>query len=193
MIGTRSKYGVLNSTETYYTKGGEFFLDGKNYKGEYHFVDGKIFSGPVNSTNPKELTKYYGSQDLFVYDKLYNFNKIESTFKQPTVKLISPADTDYDLGYYQRYFLQSLIDTRSIPIEIGPDEIDILGTPGGYDNQANDFFSLKWTLTGPLRTTGNYIGIFEKNYKVVLEASAKYPNIVYSIKNFTQFAKPTIL
>lgn len=195
MIGSRSRYSILNSAHTYYTKGGEYSLDGENYIGEYHIKDEIAYTGPVGTSIKKQLTKYYSNQNNYHYDKLFNFNKIEPTFKEVKPAKITPQETDYDLGYYTRYFLQKITEETKMPIEIAFNEQEILGKEKGYDDRINDLVEVKWILVGPLNTTigpgGQTVeGIYERNYAEVLRVSQKHPNMLYAFRNYTEFARP---
>lgn len=181
----RSDYSIFKPTDTFYTKGGEFSLNGKNYIGEYYILDEKFYAGKAEDNNGYELTSFYSNNNNYVYDSLYNFDKLEKKLKQPTQAKITPLDSDYDTGYYFRYFLQSIIDRNKVPTEITPTQADTLGMPNGLDNQVNELIRIKWYLTGQ--------GIVDKNRMEVSIAANKYPNIVYSIKNYSEFAKSNII
>ena len=197
-MGNRSRYSALNSAQTYYTKGNEYSLDGANYIGEYHIKDEIVYTGPAGPSNDgakRRLTKYYADQNNYNYDRLNNFAKIESTFKEVKPAIITPQEADYDLGYYTRYFLQKITEETKMPIEIAFNEQELLGKEKGYDDRINDLIEIKWTLVGPLNTTigpGGQIveGIFERNSAEVLKAAQKYPNILYAFRNYTEFARP---
>lgn len=181
----RSKYSVFKPTDTLYTKGGEFSLNGKNYVGEYYTLDGKSYSGKAEDNSGYLLAAFYPNNNNYVYDKLYKFNKLEKNLKQPVQARVTPINSDYDNGYYIRYFLQSLIDADKIPTEITPPEAETLGRANGLDNQVNDLIRIKWYLTGPM--------IAEKNRTEVSIAANKHPNIIYSVKNYVEFAKPNFI
>ena len=181
----RSDYSIFKPTDTLYTKGGEFSLNGKNYIGEYCVLDEKFYSGKAEDSTGYELTAYYNNSNNYVYDSLYDFNKLEKSLKQPIYAKITPLQSDYDTGYYFRYFLQSIIDKGKVPIEITSAQSETLGQPNGLDNQVNELIRIKWYLTGP--------NIAEKNRVEVSIAANRNPNIIYSIKNYIEFAKPNFI
>lgn len=194
-IGIRSRYSIFNPTDTYYTKGFEYSLDGENYVGEYHIKDGIPYKGPVTDVERIELTRFYSEQNNFEYDKLFDFKKVEPTFKKIQAAKIEPQETDYELGFYERYFLYNITDATKMPIEIQPAEQEILGKTKGYDDRVNDLVVVKWQLTGPLNNTTSrsglfYAGIYETNVATVEKISQKYPNMLYAFRNYTEFARP---
>ena len=87
-----SIYDVNNKIHTHYTKGGEYSLSGVDYVGEYYLLNGKAYSGKSGDINAKELTKYYPNNTVYNYDNLFNFQKIESTYKQPKNSIIQPTE-----------------------------------------------------------------------------------------------------
>lgn len=193
-----SGYDINNLIHTQYTKGGEYSLNGRDYVGEYHIANNKAFTGPNGTIGSKELTKYYPHNMVYTYDSLFQFKKIESTFKQPMDAIIIPTEGDYLAGMYERYFLQSLIDMQKMPIEVSKTAYQSLGKPNGLDNESNIPITVMWTLTGPLRSyadSNGYIvqGIYEKNEAQVLKLSTAYPNIQYKLKNYLEFARPTFV
>ena len=193
-MATRSRYSIFNPVDTYYTKGFEYSLNGENYVGEYYVKDGVVYTGPANSSG-QMLTKYYDDSNNFSYDKLFSFKKIESTFKSIQANKVEPQETDYELGFYDRYFLYNITDATKMPIEIQPAEQEILGKAKGYDDRVKDLVIVKWQLTGPLNNTTSssglfYPGIYETNVAAVERVSQKYPNMVYAFRNYTEFARP---
>ena len=188
MIGRRSIYSILNTKETLYTKGGEYSLNGKNYIGEYHEQDGKVFTGQAESDQVSlELTPFYNNSNNYDYDKVNKFTKIEKTLQQPVATIITPNSSDYAIGYYNRQFIQSITDSTKIPIEVSSQAVQTFGKPKGLDNRVNDLIIIKWTLTGMAKD------IIEKNFKEIASASIKYPNMVYAVRNYTEFARPNII
>jgi hypothetical protein len=191
-------YSITTDTNTHYTKGGEYSFEGSNYAGEFHYKDGKPYAGPFGSVSNRPLTQYYSSSVNYTYDKLFNFNKIESTLKQPAKAIITPTDKDYEVGSYQRYFMQNLIDKNKIPVEITRAQYESLGKPGGLDNQINAAFTFVWFLTGPLtsyKDSNGYVvdGLTQKNEKTIQTTSQLYSNIIYTVKNYVEFARPTFV
>jgi hypothetical protein len=194
-----NNYNQTSDTDTYYTKGEEFFLDGRNYIGEYHYKSGKPYTGPYESTSPKQLIPHYKDRMKYTYDSLFNFKKAESTLHQPArTSIIVPTESDYQVGSYMRYFMQSIIDKTKIPIELSKAEFQNIGKAGGLDDRVNAAFSFVWFLTGPLGSYkdayGHVIeGLYEKNEKTIKQTSLLYPNIIYTVKNYTEFARPSFV
>lgn len=190
--------GVID-VDTHYTKGKEYSLNGNDYIGEYHFRSGKAFAGPFGTNTPKPLSAYYPDSMNYTYDNLFNFAKLESALKQPTrLTAVVPTESDYKVGSYQRYFMQSLIDSAKIPVELTKTEFQTAGKPNGLDNRVNAAFSFVWVLTGPLRSykdNNGYVvdGLYEKNEKTLLQIAQTYPNIIYTVKNYVEFARPSFV
>ncbi len=216
-MAKRSVYSILYPENTFYTKGFEYSLDGENYIGEYHVVDGQAYTGPpkIGANYRKPLTKYYDNASVYAYDKLKNFNKVESTYRTPIYIRPEPTTADYKSGYTTRYLLQYTLDRSQVPIEIGSAGNSLYGKKKGYDAGLYDLIILKWQISGPLydyktmmsgqkqivngeevllRPREHVIpGIIDANKRAVGAYSDRYPSLPYAFKNYQEFAQPTVL
>jgi hypothetical protein len=196
-MATRNKYSPLNKeAPVLYTKGFEYSLNGKNYVGEYYDVNGVQYVGRPTSPVKQQLRRYYENNDLYVFDKLANFSRSISTYKQPKFVVIEPKPQDYSIGYINRYLVQYVLDLTQVPIEIGDKARGSYGQSLGIDPNLYDLVEVKWQLTGPLNDitvpTGIVPGIIESNQRTVLKLSQKYPSIIYAFRNYFEFANITI-
>jgi hypothetical protein len=196
-MATRNRYSPLNKeAPVLYTKGFEYSLNGKNYVGEYYDVNGVQYAGRPTSPVKQQLRRYYENNDLYTFDKLANFGRSISTYKQPKFVIIEPKPQDYSIGYINRYLVQYVLDLAQVPIEIGDKARGSYGQPSGIDPNLYDLVEVKWQLTGPLNDktipTGIVPGIIESNQRTVLKLSQKYPSIIYAFRNYSEFANITI-
>lgn len=194
----KNPYSLKNDKKTQYlyTKGFEFSLDGENYIGEYHISGVVVATGPVPSSRSKRLTKYYSNPDLYAYDKARRF-KIRYRI-QPNQIVFTPTESDYATGYAIRYFVERSKNFKSYPLEIDKQQAQAYGKTGGIDEIVYTLVSFKWKLTGFERTTtinSKTIveGIYEHNVREVVLASKKIPNLIEAIKNYTEFARITLV
>jgi len=216
-MAKRSIYSILYPDNTLYTKGFEYSLDGENYIGEYHIVDGQAYTGPpkVGALYRKPLTKYYEDGNVYLYDKLNGFKKIESTYIPPKYIRPEPSQADHKSGYVVRYLLQDALDKKQVPIEIGSAGNTQYGKRKGYDSSLYDLIVIKWQLTGPLYDITTTIanqkqivngeevilkprihtvpGIVDENRRTVQKLTQQYPALPYAFKNYEEFAQPTVL
>lgn len=216
-MAKRSVYSITYPNTTLYTKGYEYSLDGENYIGEYHVLDGQAFTGPpkIGAQYRKPLTRYYDNQNTYIYDKLKDFNRIESTYKTPTYLKPQPTSGDYKRGYIVRYLLQYTLDRNQVPIEIGPAGNSIYGKKKGYDAGLYELLPIKWQISGPLYDQKTLVtgqkqivngqeivlkprehivpGIVDSNKRTVATYQDKYPALLYAFKNYQEFAQPTVL
>ena len=124
-------------TTNLYTKGNEFFIDGKSYIGAYYKTySGKVFSGrdPINGSS-QELTQISNvknftsktnnisgialnetTKDYITNPNIKNLN----SYLVPTQFYPRPTDNDYQKGYIMRYFAKKRNDIGYV-IEIDKD------------------------------------------------------------------------
>jgi hypothetical protein len=192
---TNSIYTAVQQKEVKYTKGGEYSLEGDNYVGIYHISNDGVFTGEPNLLNKKALTKYYKSKDVYLYDKSFDFKKIESTYKTPTLVKIQPTENDYTYGYFKRYFIVDTTNLDMIPFAIDETQASQYGREGGIDAGKYTLVEILWKLTGSLRNTsvgGSILqGIYDHNKSEIDKIAQTYPNIVYSVTSYVEFAIPS--
>lgn len=197
-IVKKSSYSLKNSRKTQYlyTKGHQFSLDGQNYIGEYHINGNTVMTGPVPSDKSRRLTKYYSNPDLYAYDKARGF---KMRLRVPPNQIVfAPTEPDYSAGYSIRYFVERGKNFISYPLEIDKEQAQLYGRMGGIDEIGYNLVSFKWKLTGFERTkiidSVNVVeGIYEHNIREVTIASKVIPNLVDAIRNYTEFARITLV
>lgn len=195
---TPSPYGLSGrgpKTEYLYTKGSEFSLDGQNYIGEYHKRGSKFFTGPIQSPESKQLTKYYSDPLMYQYDRSRNFE--ERVRVVPNQIVWAPLETNYKTGFATRYFVERSGNYQSYPIEIDADQKSMFGTDGGIDEGLYSLAIVQWKLTGPERNIYKdnqlYIeGIYEYNVRQVILNTKIIPNLEYAIRSYTEYARVTL-
>lgn len=175
-----------------YTKGGEYSLDGKEYIGEYHLVGTEARTGPVPDKKASTLRKFYTDPILYEYDKARDFktrNVIE-----PNQSVVFPKETDYQIGYLKRYFVERSAGYDGYPIEIDRIQASTYGKEGGLDGASYNLAIINWKLTGIERSIykdGMVLikGIFEYNQEEVYKATRIIPTLPSAIKDYLQFAR----
>ncbi len=191
-------YGSVKTTKPtkyLYTKGGEYSLDGKNYIGEYHLSSDVPKTGPIPDPSSKLLRKYYKDPLLYQYDRAREFE--ERIRIEPNQVVFFPKDSDYQVGYALRYFVERSAGYDGYPIEIDRDQYIEYGKSGGIDEAAYNLVTIKWKLTGAERNIfkdGQLLikGIFESNQEEVYKNTRVIPTLPAAIKNFTEFARITL-
>jgi hypothetical protein len=195
-----------------YTKGGEYSLDGVEYVGEYYVEEGTARTGPkppvdtdeVNSVgdptllNPKvrlftqktaewgrELRRLYPNQSQYQYEKLKDFNVKVQQFIEPTPHIYEPKESAYSMGYDERFFVQKRGNDSSYAIEIDSSQWELIGYPRGIDDGLYAYVSVVWRLTGA------YDYIAQQNELALFRAQRVVPSILYSVRNFTEYARFT--
>tara|TARA_R110000868_G_scaffold70599_6_gene207276 strand:+ start:1093 stop:1698 length:606 start_codon:yes stop_codon:yes gene_type:complete len=198
ILTSPSPYGLASTKsrkEYLYTKGFQYSLDGVNYIGEYHIEGRLVKTGPVQSPESKELTKYYSDPMLYDYDKARNFPKRVRV--EPNQIVWSPLETNYKTGFATRYFVERIAEFDGYPIEIDQEQKDSFGNEEGIDEGVYSLVTLSWKLTGSERDVFKngqlYIqGIYEYNQAQVILNTRTIPNLESAIKSYTEYAKITL-
>ena len=195
-----------------YTKGGEYSLNGIEYVGEYHIENGVPKVGPIpmsleNDINrttavdsissnvrlskkdkPSEggvLRRLYANKDQYTYDSVKGFKVPVVDFVDPKPYIWKPNEAAYEATEGTRYFVEKINDEGSFAIEIDPEQYQLIGLPRGIDNGLYSFTSIRWKLVG----SRDYITTF--NQQQLYQAAYIVPSILYSVKNFTEYARFT--
>jgi hypothetical protein len=196
----------LNST------GKEFTLNGKPYVGKYYETyDGKFFSGanPIVGQN-EQLSKnvsYPNSPGLNL-PLLPNSSKrtLASTTKAQTGALDptepagyqpKPLDSDYNRGYFNRYFVKKVNETGYIK-EISVEEYNKIQDGSAlYDVSFYQTEKILWKLTGPLNTVrlSQYdirAGIVDTNKRLIETTDQRFLGLkTYIGDEYAKFSRPT--
>jgi len=193
------------------TKGQDFTLNGVPYSGTYYTTfSGENFSGPDPVTGPNEpltpitdysnlalgLSSIQGTAAL--KQQIVNATKLTSSASKSIVSYFpNPIQSDYNLGYINRYFAKQ-INNKGYITEISPQQYtDIQNGAAGYDTSMLQIVSIQWKLTGPLNSIriSQYdvrAGIIDTNKRLVEAANPNFFGLVEFIGgNYSKYAKPT--
>ena len=181
---------VVDGQSYKYTKGQEYTtIDGREYIGEYHLRrDGKAYTGPTPTTNTNtiQLLPYYSSNNNYTYDRLLQFNYPikDHTLPIPYEYAVRDEDGVYAQGFDTRHFVQK-IGIGTYAIEISSQQRDRYGSRLGIDNAIYKVVDIQWQLTGTLQA------IESANKERVNIASQTLPDLPFTIRNYTQYARAT--
>ena len=184
---SNSRYPGQNNRLYQYTKGNEFSLDGVPYVGEYHYNGTTPYTGPIPADDTQVLRRIYRNVDHYIYDHLQKFDSQVLRYKDPKPILYRPTDQAYVIGYDSRYFVEKVEDEYSYAIEIDVDQYNNISTRGGIDGGLYLSTVLKWKLTGGQQE------IIEHNKYEVYKGSVNCPSVEYSIRNFLEFSRITLV
>ena len=200
----RAYYTKAQITKGLLTDGGQWmFMDGTEYKGQYHtYTTGEVFtqSAFVNGVS-KTLIPYIDLESVsklgvdfaknFEYDSIKTVTVKESSTPNPAV--VQPTDKDRINGYMLRYYASKVNDDNII--EITKDDMGKSNTPEGLDINLYKIFSLRWKVSGPMNDVldshGNIkeSGIIDTNIRTITLKSETYPALKdYIANNYTEFS-----
>lgn len=214
------RYYPLSRIETNkYTRGNEFVLiDGTPYTGKYYTTyDNKFFTGidpalgtneeliPVNTFNIGNRT---GTTTTNVVSNIPVPSKSSATYDQSTGQLAGtltelspyvpvPLSSDYQRGYFTRYFAKKISGPGYI-LEISQQDWSQIGN-GNVNKSLLSYETadMLWQLTGPMYNTriSQYQiqgGVYDTNKRVTEAEEKTFRGIVdYIGGNYTKFAKIT--
>lgn len=204
-------YPISRIKKNLVTQGGQFQLNGQDYKGKYYETfDGECYTGsdPITGTNQllTRINAYTNAplltdmtipqsvkKQLAIQTKLSTVNQTEPVPYYP-----SPVDADYKKGYIIRYFTKK-INNKGYIIEISENEYnDIVNGTAQFDISIYQVTSILWKISGPLhtKTISQYDvreGIIETNTRLTNIAEKTFLGIVeYIGGEYAKFAKPTL-
>ena len=193
----------------YYTNGGEYYYASNltNYVGYYRKdTNGRAYAGKELTVNSPQLTPSIivrsspppninlGSGLSTTYLSISRKTKqslIESS--NPIPDSLPPTQQEYDQTFYTRYFLEYLLSSKSIIVEVNK---------GTYFNYVNSnlrkYFNnveLLWKISGPLYDVkeNNILiqgGVIDSNLRSIDQAQKKMPGIRDYLTNLTLYYKP---
>jgi hypothetical protein len=177
-------------TSNLYTNGGEFQTeDGVEYRGSYHrYITNEIYTGATwNSKTSKKLMLL---ETVLVRDVVYSKLKtrLQTKFITPQPINRTPTITEYNSGYFERYFLKKCNEQ----IFIETDEIQhTLWRNGKIDQAMFNAVTFRWFISGNIddvktATTTQY-GVLTKNKKQIQYAQQVLPGIVDVLTNPLQY------
>jgi hypothetical protein len=193
------------------TKGQDFILNGAPYSGQYYTTfSGDSYSGPDPITGPNELLTPISNYTnnipglsliqggVSLKQQLASATPVTSSTNKSIVSYFpNPLQSDYDLGYINRYFAKQ-INNKGYITEISPQQYtDIQNGAAGYDTSMLQTTSIQWKLTGPLNSIrlSQYdirAGIIDTNKRLVEAANPNFFGLVEFIGgNYSKYAKPT--
>jgi hypothetical protein len=192
----------------YYTNGGEYYYASNltNYVGYYRKdVNGRAYAGKELTVNSPQLTPSIivrsspppninlGSSLSTTYLSISRNTKqslIESS--NPIPDSLPPTQQEYDQTFYTRYFLEYLLSSKSIIVEVNK---------GTYFNYVNSnlrkYFNnveLLWKISGPLydvKENGILMkgGVIDSNLRSIDQAQKTMPGIRDYLKDLTLYYK----
>jgi hypothetical protein len=191
------------------TQGGEFTLNGTDYRGPYYETyDGDTFSGPDPVTGPSfkltpiQIPAVTTSDTPVIAPGNETYNAVASpslllTSQVPKSFNPQPTDQDYKAGYFTRYFAKKRTMAGFV-IEIDqPTYTSLQNADSVYDYITYQATNLLWQLTGPLYNTrppGKYpiAGIIDTNTRLVAAKEPTFQGLTdYIGGNYTKFSKPS--
>ena len=125
-----------------------------------------------------------------MYRDLIENNIAKFEIVQPKTIVPTPSLSDYDLGYFDRYFIRKANDPAAFIFEIANDTYNDY-----YENPIWRTEVLKWRIVGPLSTiykldgTVSDIGVSETNKNAINKVAIKLKNIGLYLPNLLQFHK----
>ena len=196
------------------TRGGAFYVNGKPYVGLYYSTyDGKFFTGPNPNIGPNEELTNFSSYDVantglqtlqdsqgntkFVTGLASISTNVNSAQKNIVSYFTRPIQSDYNLGYIDRFFVKQKNNNGYIT-EVSPTQYtEIVNGAVGYNVSLLQTLSIRWKLTGPLNSKriSQYdvrAGIIDTNKRLVEQANPNFFGIIEFIGgNYSKFARPT--
>ena len=193
------------------TKGGAFLLNGIPYVGLYYTTsEGASFAGanPIVGSNgflepaPLNVKSIVGLSNINVPQALKQqlasvTKSVSKVSKYPTPYFPKPIQSDYDLGYIDRYFMKKENENGYI-MEISPsDYLEITNGRALYNTSLLQTIKIRWKLTGSLNTKriSQYdirAGIIDTNQRLVTSANKDFFGLIdYIGGEYSKFAHPT--
>jgi hypothetical protein len=212
------KYYPLARIKTgLYTKGDLYTLDGKPYTGAYYLTyRGDAYTGTNPLTGGNELLSVKPpparvnqgvSTTVTQYNQIANNpvsnqQQAAATSNNPaTLKQIVPyypivLPSDYQRGYFTRYFAKRIADKGYI-MEVSKEDWNMIKTGSDITYQDYEIEDMLWQLTGPLKDTrvSQYQikgGVETTNKRVTEQKARNFIGLVEFIGgDYTKFAKIT--
>lgn len=204
-------YPLSRIKQNLYTRGNQYATpDGKPYSGKYYLTfEGEAYTGANPYVGTNILLKEITNNDTLVQTNLsgvsafVNKNVQGATIATPVeINTIIPyypipLESDYQRGYFTRYFAKYLTGPGYI-VEINEDTFSDISN--GLTQQiylSYEVDSMFWQLTGPRNNTrvSQYQikgGVFDTNKRVTEAKEATFKGIIsYIGGDYTKFARLT--
>jgi hypothetical protein len=196
-------YPKSSIVENLYTPGGKYMLEnGTAYSGQYHKYDtGEVYTGAIwdpntsqkllplsNSAIPKIQRASQPQFNHFVNSDL-NVRK----YSNPKSEISIPIESDFDRGYYYRYFCEKRNEPSHI-YEISNNSYISYGKPSGINEFLYKRGRVRWTLVGDefdIYENNRIIryGVLNQNYREVFALSKSFPYIHSVFGDYRQFTE----
>jgi len=213
------KYYPLSRIKTdLYTRGNTYKLsNGQPYTGRYYLLyDGTAFTGanPVVGTNQELIpindrlavvnatTSASTAYTLSTSTNSASSKNLNATLNEQSLEELqpyypTPVQSDYQLGYFKRYFAKNVTGPSYI-IEISQSDFaNVQNGVYGSTVLVYETISMLWQLTGPLHDTrvSQYQiigGVYDTNKRVTEGKATNFRGLVeYIGGDYTKFAKVT--
>lgn len=181
----RPTFRSLNQLTHLYTKGKEFMLGFEEYIGELHIAQNKPYTGPTHTPESKLLRPYTVDVSTLIYDSLKPNNEQIKKYIHPYDTKISPSKSNYDQGFFIRYFVKRVNDVNDIICEINDPQAKLYGKPGGIDVNLYQLVQMNWYITTDPKLKTK---IQLNNTKELTKANTKMPGISDLITSLFEFS-----
>jgi len=182
------------TTDIKYTYGKEYMYNtGVEYIGYHHVFKNKIYAGPSHTTKSNILLKYVKNNDVKKYISLRG----QTNFNTPVEKLILPTESDYDIGWFNRYFIKQR--NYSKIIEVNKQQYDSLkATRSGVNGKLYKGAQLIWKLTGSRNNIYKndviiHQGISDTNKRTITKKNDELSGLSGYLLNYLQFSRITYI
>jgi len=185
---TRQAYYPPNEVQTgLYTNGNEFVLYEDytiEYEGLYHKLpNGQIWTRSSPHSNSKRLQekRFDFSDDVKTYNAIRGNQQIN--YVRPIEKQVMPDESDYERGYFYRYFIQKKNTPHSTIMEIDADQLNRMNRTNNKGINVNIWHTteVQWYLKGKYASN--------LNKRQVEHASKSFKGLEKYIFNYLEYVK----
>ena len=174
------------------------------YPGQFYLINGESYTGYymrirkipyVMFTDGQLGEQLYidGDENILIYDAITNqkLNFVDPILYYPVLK-----QSDYDNGYFVRYFIKRKFSQDVLITEIDQKQFDKIGSTNGIDPNIYSKVQLDWKISGSrfdVIDNGliiNY-GIQDTNLRMLQIKEIEMSGISNYLSNTLQFAKLT--
>lgn len=181
----------MASTNDLQTSGSEFFLNGKEYVGFYNINNSTFFTGRAFDSTSRMLEPI----PLVVKEYL----KISSIRigDAPSSFYPSPTSSDYNRGWFSRYFVKRANDESAYVSEISKDEFNkFFLRDNNVDWALYIVVELRWKISGnrndvidPVTNKIIDTGVFDTNAREINKAELHMRGLSDKLSNLLEFYK----
>lgn len=175
-----------------YTKGEEYYLDNKSYKGYYYITSqnqaytgkhpGDLPNNPLNTKTkeqPSDVVNTIPStrESFWVYEGTGYNKPLNQPGRLPKSIYPNPTENDYKLGEFQRYFVSKINEIKFI-------EVNELV----YNQYSNQDPNVSYQLYSPLQLSWELTGDRKKVYEINLKTVQRVENNL-QLRGFSSYFK----